>query len=477
MFGLYSLKQLEKKHKISIRYAKHLILNKHLEAVVKNGRIFVTEESLKNFLTKSKKERKEHHKGFLKKIGPGIVTGAADDDDSGIGTYSMVGSKFGLGLAWMALYLLPMMIAVQETCARIGIVTGQGLAGALKKRFGNVTVFILVSMLVIANTINIGADIGAIAASVRMITGINFYVAAILFTFTIIALEVFVSYHQYAKILKWLVLSLVAYIITGIIIKPDWLEVLRSLAIPKIQLNLEYIFAIVAVIGTTISPYLFFWQSSQEVEEKRDDGTLSDHHAAIINEEVHEMRKATISGMGIANITFLFIVITTAFVLNKNGITNIETAEQAASALRPLAGDLAYLLFTIGMVGVGLLAIPVLAGASAYAISEVLKWHEGLSLKFKRAHGFYGIIVVSTFVGLLMNFLGINPITALYYAAVINGLVASVLLIFIFKIGNDKEIMGVHTNPGWVKAFGLIAMIFMGLSSIILIGTFILGIK
>ncbi|MEK7447722.1 MAG: divalent metal cation transporter [Patescibacteria group bacterium] len=477
MFGLYSLKQLEKKHKISIRYAKHLILNKHLEAVVKNGRVFVTEESLKKFLSKPKKERKEHHKGFLKKIGPGIITGAADDDPSGIGTYSTVGAKFGLGLSWMALYLLPMMSAVQETCARIGIVTGKGLAGALKKKFGNVTVFILVSMLVIANTINIGADIGAIAASVRMITGMNFYVAAILFTVIIICLEVFVKYHQYAKILRWLVLSLLAYIITGIIIKPDWMEVLRSLAVPKVQFNLDYIFAIVAVIGTTISPYLFFWQSSQEVEEKRDDGTLGDHHAAIINEEVHEMRKDVISGMSIANLVFLFIVITTAFVLFKNGITNIETAEQAAAALEPLAGEFASLIFTLGIVGTGLLAIPVLAGASAYAISEVLKWHEGLSLKFKHAHGFYGIIIISTFVGLLMNLVGINPITALYYAAVINGLVASVLLIFIFKIGNDKEIMGVHTNPGWVKIFGTIAMIFMGLSSLILIGAFILGIK
>lgn len=474
---LYSLKQLEKEFKISTRYAKHLILARHVESIVKDGKVFVTENSLRKFLSKPKKERQQHKKSLFQRIGPGIITGAADDDPSGIGTYSTVGAKFGLGLSWLALYLLPMMTAVQETCARIGIVTGKGLAGALKKKFGNTTVFVLIILLIIANTINIGADIGAIAASVRMITGINFYIAAILFTLLIVGLEVFVSYHQYAKILRWLVLSLAAYFITAIIIKPDWFEVVRSLAVPKITFNVAFLTANIAVIGTTISPYLFFWQSYQEVEEEKDDGVLADHRAAIVKEEIHEMRKDTISGMGIANLTFLFIVVTTAFVLYKNGITNIETAEDAARALEPLAGKFAALIFTLGILGTGLLAIPVLAGASAYAISEVLKWHEGLSLKFKKAHGFYGIIALSTLVGLLMNFIGINPITALYYAAVINGLIASVLLVFIFKIGNDKKIMGVHTNPGWVKVFGMFAMIFMGLSSIILIAMFTLGIK
>ena len=439
---LYSLKQLEKKHNISFRYAKHLILSHHVESVVKNGKVFVTEKSLNFFLSKPKEERQKHKKSFFKKIGPGVITGAADDDPSGIGTYSFVGAKFGLGFSWLALYLLPMMTAVQETCARIGIVTGKGLAGALKKKFSRPVVFSLVVLLVIANTINIGANIGAMAASVRMITGLNFYVAAILFTVIIIILEVFVSYHKYAKILRWLVLSLLAYLITVIIIHPDWSEVLHSLVIPQIQFNYDYLFALVAVLGTTISPYLFFWQSSQEVEEKRDKGTLSDHHAALINEEIYEMKKDVISGMSIANLAFLFIVVTTAFVLFKNGITNIETAEQAASALEPFAGEFAAHIFTLGIIGTGMLAIPVLAGASAYAIAESLKWQEGLNLKFKKAYGFYGVIILSTFVGLLMNLIGINPITALYYAAVINGLIASVLLIFIFRIGGDRKIMG-----------------------------------
>ncbi len=474
---LYSLRQAEKELGVPIRYVGHLILKHGLESEIKNGRIFVTEKGLKQFLFKPKEEREVHKKSFLKRIGPGIITGAADDDPSGIGTYSTVGAKFGLGLAWLALYLLPMMTAAQETCARIGIVTGKGLAGALKKKFSNPVVFVLIVLLIIANTINIGADIGAIAASVRMILGINFYIAAILFTLLIIGLEVFVSYHRYAKILKWLVLSLAAYLITGIIIKPDWVAVIQSLAVPKFQFSTAFLTANIAVIGTTISPYLFFWQSYQEVEEERDQGVLSDHHIAVINEEIHEMRKDTVSGMSIANITFLFIVITTAYVLFKNGITNIETAEQAASALKPLAGNFAYLIFTLGILGTGLLAIPVLAGASAYAISEVLKWKEGLNLKFKKAYGFYGVIAVSTLIGLGMNFIGINPIAALYYAAVINGIIATILLFFIFRIGNDRKIMGQHTNPAWVKIFGTLAMVFMGLSSIILIAMFILEIK
>lgn len=477
MFGLYSLKHLKKKHKISFRYAKHLILNKELEAIIRNDRVFVTEESLKKFLSKTKKERKAHHKSFLEKIGPGIITGAADDDPSGVVTYSTVGSRFGLGLSWMAIYLLPLMTAVQETCARIGIVTNKGLAGVLKEKFNNKIVFVLVLLLLVANTINIGADIGAMAASLRMISGVDILIGAIFFSAVIILLEVFVKYHQYAKILKWLLLSLFAYVVTAIIIKPNIVEVLSSLAIPKIEFGLEYVMAIVAVLGTTISPYLFFWQSSQEVEEEKENHLFGEHKAAIVREEIHEMRKDTISGMSIANLVFLFIVITTAFVLFKNGIMDIETAEDAASALKPLAGEFASFLFTLGIIGTGLLAIPVLAGASAYAISELFKWKEGLSLSIKKAHGFYGVIILSTFVGLLMNVIGINPIKALYYAAIINGLVASVLLVFIFSIGNDKKIMGSHTNPLWVKVFGTITVIFMGLSSLTLIATFILGVK
>ncbi len=463
---LYSLTQLEKEFKIPLRYARHLIMARHVESVLKNGRVYVTAESLKNFLAKPKNEREVHkHKGLMKRMGPGVITGAADHDPSGIGTYSTVGAQFGLELSWLALYLLPLMFAVQETCARIGIVTGKGLSGALRKKFGRNTIFILILLLIVANTINIGADLGAMAASFRMITGASYALSAIVFAGIIIFFTVFLSYHTFAKYLRWLVIVLLAYVITGIIIKPDWLQVAHSIVIPKMHLNKDFLMANIAVIGTTISPYLFFWQSSQEVEEERDDGTLSDRHAAIIREEVREMRKDVLSGMSLTNIIFLFIIITTAFVLFAHGITNIQTAEQAASALKPLAGNLAYLIFALGIVGTGFLAIPVLAGASAYAIAEVMKWHEGLNLKYKRAHGFYGIIIASTLVGLLINFVGINPIAALYWTAVINGIISSVLLVFIFKIGNDKKIMGAHTSPGWIKTLGFIVTALMIISS------------
>ncbi|MHB9054374.1 MAG: divalent metal cation transporter [Thermoleophilia bacterium] len=472
---LYSLKQAEKELGLPLRYIRRLLLKEHLESVIEDGRIYITEESIKAWRARPPAERKAKRQSFLKEIGPGIITGAADDDPSGIGTYSTVGAQFGLGLSWLALYLLPLMTAVQETCARIGIVTGKGLAGSLKKKFGNVTVFILVVLLLGANTINIGADLGAMASSANLITGVNFFVAAVLFTVLIIVLEVFVSYHRYAYVLRWLVLSLLAYFFTAIIIRPDWVEVIKSVALPQFHLDIAFVTANVAVIGTTISPYLFFWQASQEVEEERDKKVLSDRHAALVNEEVRIMRNDVIRGMSIANLTFLFIVITTAFVLFKNGITEIATAQDAAEALRPLAGNLSGLIFTLGIVGTGLLAIPVLAGASAYAIAEVLKWREGLSLKFRKAHGFYGIIILSTVVGMLMNFIGINPITALYYSAVVNGLVASVLLVFIFLIGNDRKIMHRHTNPTWVKVFGTMATVFMGLSSLVLIVIFFKG--
>ncbi len=474
---LYSFQQLEKEFRIPFRYAKYLMLHNRLESVIKDGAIYVTEKSIRDFMQQPRSVRKRARISFLKKLGPGVITGAADDDPSGIGTYSTVGALFGLGLAWLALYLLPLMTAVQETCARIGIVTGKGLAGALKMKFGGRTMLVLVILLLTANTINIGADIGAMAASANLISGINFFLAAVLFTVVMISLEVFVSYHRYSYVLRWLVLSLVAYLVTAIVIRPDWLQIARSILVPKIMLNLNFMTAVVAIVGTTISPYLFFWQASEEVEEERDKHVLEDRRAAIISAEIKAMRWDTLRGMSVANLVFLFIVITTAFVLHDKGITNIASASDAAAALTPLAGNFSGLIFTLGIVGTGLLAIPVMAAASAYAISEVLKLPEGLSLKFRRAHGFYGVIIISTLVGMLMNFIGINPITALYYTAVINGFVASILLVFIFNIGNSRAIMRVHTNPLWVKIFGSIATIFMVLSSLILIVTLVISLR
>jgi NRAMP (natural resistance-associated macrophage protein)-like metal ion transporter len=414
-------------------------------------------------------DRKKHHTSFLKTLGPGVITGASDDDPSGIGTYSTVGARYGLALTWLALYLLPMMTAVQETCARIGIVTEKGLAGSINKRFGKKVIVVLVILLVIANTINIGADIGAMVASFQLLAPINFAFGAILLTLIILFLEIKVSYHRYAKVLKWLTISLLSYILVAIIIQPNWLDVLKSLSIPKIQFNRGYIAAMVAVMGTTISPYLFFWQTSEEVEEERDKKILADHHKIAIRQEISDMRKDTLIGMSYANIVFLFIVIATAFVLFNNDIHNIESAEQAALALKPLAGNAAYLLFTIGIFGVGLLAVPVLAGSSAYAIAEVFKWHEGLYKKYSHAKGFYGVIMVSLLIGLAMNFLGINPIKALYFAAIVNGVTAPILLYYIFKIGRDKKIMGEFVNPRWVNLWGTITVLLMGGASIVLL--------
>ncbi|MDD5692905.1 MAG: divalent metal cation transporter [Patescibacteria group bacterium] len=465
----YTLKEIERIFKLSPKKVYFLIKKDLIEPVIEDEKIFITEEEIKRYLGLSLEDRGKHHTSFLKTLGPGVITGASDDDPSGIGTYSTVGSRYGLSLAWLALYLLPMMTAVQETCARIGIVTERGLSGSMNKRYGKKVIILLVCLLVVANTINIGADIGAMVASFQLLLPINFYFGATILTLIILYLEIKVSYHRYAKILKWLTITLFAYILTAIIVHPNWSEVARSLVFPTVHFNKEYIAAMVAVMGTTISPYLFFWQTSEEVEDERDKKILADHHKVAIKHEISDMRKDTFVGMSYANIVFLFIVITTASVLFSHGINNIESAEQAAMALKPLAGDAAYLLFTLGIFGVGLLAVPVLAGSSAYAVAELFKWHEGLYRKYSHAKGFYGIIIISLLVGLAMNFLGINPIKALYLAAIVNGVTAPVLLFYIFRLGRDKQIMGDFVNPRWVNIFGSITILLMGGAAITLL--------
>lgn len=464
----YTLKEIQKQFRIPARKLAFLVRKDLLVPIVEEGKILISETEIKRYLGLPGDTKKKHQDSFLKTLGPGIITGASDDDPSGIGTYSQVGAQYGLGLTWLSVYLLPMNTAVQETVARIGIVTGKGLAGVIGKHYSKKILYILVSLLVIANTINIGADIGAMVASFQLLVPINFYIGAILLTAGMLLLEIFFSYHRYAKVLKWLTVSLFAYILTGFIIQPDWLVVLKSMAIPNIQLNTAFLAALVAVMGTTISPYLFFWQASEELEEERDKGVLSDHHVAAYNIELTNMRKDTFTGMAYANVVFLFIVVTTAFVLHENGITTINSAADAALALKPLAGDLAYLLFTIGIFGVGLLAVPVLAGSSAYAVSDILGWKEGLNKKFSKAKAFYGVIIASMCVGLAMNFIGINPIKALYYAAIVNGTASPILMYFIFKVGRDKKIMGQFTNPRWVNFWGYIATALMGVAAITL---------
>ena len=412
------------------------------------------------------KNRRRRVRYYLRALGPGIITGASDDDPSGIATYSAAGAKFGFALLWMAAWLLPMMIAIQEVCARIGIVTNKGLSKVLLKHYKRRFVFLIVAILIIANVINISANLGAMAASARMLTGLNYYFLAIVFSAIILFSEIFLGYHRYVRFLKWLTFSLFAYIFAGFVVKPDWLLVLRESFIPEIRFEKDYIFAIIAIFGTTISPYLFFWQTSEEVEENKVSKIFKKNPS---RGRIKKMRMDVSSGMVLANVVSFFIILTTAQVLFKNGITEINSAEEAALALRPFVGHYAHLVFALGIIGTGLLAIPILATSGAYALSEVMNWKEGLDYKFSKAKGFYLIIIISVLLGLVANFFNINPIMALYFAAFANGIIALPLMIVIMIVGNNSKIMGKETHPIWVKFFGWLAVVFMTLSIIALI--------
>lgn len=409
---------------------------------------------------------------FVRALGPGLITGASDDDPSGIGTYSSVGAKFGLAIIWMAIWLLPMMLAIQETCARIGVVTNKGLASVLKKYYHKWIVLGAVMLLIVANIANIGADLGAMAASARMLTGINYYLAAVGFAVMIVLIEVLVEYHLYARVLKWLTLSVFSYIVAGFMINPQWLVIMKSSFLPTIMLNEEYFFAMVAVFGTTITPYLFFWQASEEVEEGK--FVKCGKTKKEVHDRLGKMRTDVNTGMILANVVFFFVVLTTAQVLFQNGITEVDSVEQAALALRPFAGNYTYLLFALGIIGTGMLAVPILAGSGAYALSEIMHWKEGLNEKFSHAKRFYLVIALSIFVGLGLNFLKINPIVALYYAAFLNGVIALPLLVVIMLVGDNKKIMGRETNPMWVRFFGWLSIVFM---AGLIIGSIVIKLK
>jgi len=456
---LHTLSEFRREAGIPLVLAKKLVLWGEVKAVkFADGTIRITEKEvlkIKNLFA----DRWIRARYFLKALGPGLITGASDDDPSGIGTYSSVGAAFGYAILWTAAWLLPIMLAIQEACARIGIVTNHGLTGVLQKHYRRRIVTGIVLLLIIANVVNIGADLGAMAASLRMLTGVNFYLAAIVFSLIVIFVEITFQYHIYARVLKWLTLSVFAYIFAGFMAHPNWREVAGNAFVPRIIFSQSYIFALIAIFGTTITPYLFFWQASEEVEENKLIKFKSGKH--FLHHRIREMRTDVGTGMVLANVVFFFIILTTAQVLFKNGITNINSAEQAALALKPFAGNAAYLLFAVGIIGTGLLAVPILAGSGAYALSEIMKWREGLELKFSRAKGFYLIIAVSILVGLGLNFIRVNPIKALYYSAYLNGIIALPLLVAIMIVGNDKRIMGAETHPFWVKVFGWLAVIFM----------------
>lgn len=405
---------------------------------------------------------------YVKSLGPGLITGASDDDPGGIGTYSAAGAQFGTGLLWMSLWLLPMMLAIQETCARIGIVTNNGLAKVLSRHYNKKIVAWIVIALIVANVINIGADIGAMAASLQLLTPVSYIAGAVFFTAIIVLIELLVPYRIYVHVLKWLTLSIFAYIAAGIMSNPNWDGIFWQTLIPRLQFSKEYIFALVAVFGTTITPYLFFWQTSEEVEEQKiTNETMIPYR---LKNRIARMRTDVKTGMILSNLVFFFIVITTAQTLFNNGITNIETAEQAALALKPFAGEHAFLLFALGIIGTGLLAVPILAGSGAYALAEVMNWEEGLEKKFSQAKSFYVIIALSIIVGLGLNFIGVNPIKALLYSAFLNGIISVPLLFVIMIVGNDKKIMGKETHSKWVKIFGWSAVVFAIVAILTMIG-------
>lgn len=422
-------------------------------------------------------------KSFFKILGPGLITGAADDDPSGIATYSQAGAQFGFTTLWMALFLFPMMVVIQEICARIGLVTGSGLSGIIKKRYSKKIIYPIISLLLIANTINIGADIGAMSASVKLVfPHLPIVIVTILFTAIITCAEIFIPYRKYVTMLKYLALSLLAYMITAFIVGGNWSEILGASIIPHIEFTPAFAMLFVAIFGTTISPYLFFWQTSEEAEEdvmKNKIKNIGEGTPKIRNREIKTMRKDVVIGMAFSQMVMWFIIVTTAGTLHVHDITDIATADQAAKALEPLvktfphSGELAKIIFALGIIGVGLLAIPVLAGSSAYALSEQFGWKQGLSNKFRQAKGFYLIIAASTVIGLWINFADVDPIKALIYAAVINGVIAVPLLVLIVKIGNDKKILEGRTNGNVSNIIGWITVVVMGLAAVVMFLTWL----
>lgn len=411
-------------------------------------------------------------KKLLKLIGPGFITGASDDDPSGIATYSQTGALFGYGQLWTMPFLLPFMTIIQEMCGRIGLITGKGLAGVIRHHYSKWILYLAMSLLVLANTINIGTDLGAMAASAQLIFGIPFIFWLIIMTITTLILEIFVSYKVYVKFLKYLTFSLLAYMITAFIVRQEWQEVLRSTLIPLFLPTKEYFMNLVAILGTTIAPYLFFWQADEEVEEEIAHNKLRSFGVGvprITPKDISNMRLDTFIGMFFSNLIAFFIILTTAATLNRAGITDINSTHEAALALKPLAGEFAFILFAMGIIGTGLLAVPILAGSASYAISETFGWKEGLYRKITTAHGFYGVIILATLVGFLINFIGINPIKALYYTAVINGLAAPILIVLILFIANNKRILGPRTNGWFSNTLGGLIVLLMSTAAIALL--------
>lgn len=403
---------------------------------------------------------------FLRKLGPGLITGAADDDPSGIATYSQVGAQYGYALAWTMVFALPLMIVIQEISARIGCVTGRGIAENLRRHYPAWIVRVVVLLLLIANTINLGADLGAMGAALKLLLGGSARLYTIGFGALCVVAEIFLSYAFYAGLLKWLTLSLFAYVAVVFAVHVPWTQALLATFVPHLTYDAGHATALVAILGTTISPYLFFWQAGLEVEEgkRRSDGFAP---LSPVDERVQfaRIRADTGTGMSVSNLIAIFIIFATAATLHANGVTDIQTSSQAAEALRPIAGVFTFFVFAAGIIGTGLLAVPVLAGSSAYALAEAFGWREGLDRRLLQAKSFYATIAVSTLVGVSLNFTALDPVKALYWSAVVNGVLAAPVMTVIMLIAGNARIMGRSTLPLWMLIGGWLATLVMLLAS------------
>ncbi len=412
-------------------------------------------------------------RGFLGRLGPGLITGASDDDPSGIATYSQTGAQFGYGMTWVMLFSFPLMAAIQEVCARSGRVTGEGIAGNIRQHYSPWLLRAIVALLLIANTLNLGADLGAMGDALRLLVGGSAHLYVVIFAVGCALLEVFSRYAEYVRILKWTTLSLFAYVATALWVKVPWGQVAFDTFIPSFSWQTDYIVTIVAVLGTTITPYCFFWQSSQEAEDERVDPNAHTLIAAPeeAQAQISRIRFDTYLGMGLSNLISFFIIVTAAATLHSHGVANIETSAQAAEALRPIAGVFTFVIFAAGIIGIGLLAVPVLAGSAAYALGEALNWPTGLDRRPLDAKAFYGTIAVATVIGILINFVDLDPIKALFWSAVLNGVVAVPLMVVIMVMAMQPKIMGSFVLPRPLWAMGWLCTAVMAVAVTIMFVT------
>lgn len=398
---------------------------------------------------------------FFADLGPGLITGAADDDPSGISTYSVTGASFGYLPLWTALFCFPLMVAVQLMCARLGLVTGLGLAGIVRRNYSRTVLWGACSLLIVANIFNIGADLGGMAEATEMMTGVNSHYWTPFYTILIISLLFFSSYRIIARIFKWLTLVLFAYIAAAFLASPDWGSVINATFIPRVEWSSAFLATFVGILGTTISPYLFFWQASQEVENERSRRNGGAERESVSDNDLFIARRDVVTGMLLSEVVMYFIILTTAATLHAHGQTDIETAREAAEALRPLAGNGAYLLFTLGLIGTGILAVPVLAGSAAYAVAEAKEWSGSLDDHPRMSRKFYAVIVISMVLGLVLDFLGFNAVKMLFYSAVLNGVLAPPLIVLVVLLTSDRKVMGERVSSRPLRYLGWLTAIIM----------------